>query len=853
VKRWVDAKIAIAPSAANRVGEAHTFTVTLLKDEGDGAGFKPAAGEHVGYVLGNFNGAAAVVDAAARTCDDAGANTGANGQCTIVFGSASTGRVTGHAAAVLSVAGSAPFTVATNGQGQNSADAVKTFVDARIHISPSATNGVGQSHAFTVFVEQDVGDGAGFVPAASEPVTVTLTNANGAAASVTANTCSGGTDATGHCSVTFTSSTPGTVTGHASSTLSHLGTAAPITVETDGQGQNGPDAVKTFVDAYVAISPLSASNPINTTHTYTAHVFVNDGSGLAYTDAPNGTVVTLAFVGAHVGSFTGSDSCTIANGAGTCTIDTTSASAGVDTMSASTTPNVGGVLLPRTTGQPAPGHANGDNAAKTWVGGVARAKIAIGPSAVNEVGRPHTFRVTLSKDTGGGYQPAANEHVEVTLANAEGAEHTTASGSCTKPGANTDASGQCTISFTSPSAGTVTGHATATLSVGGQSITVSTDGTGDNSSDAKKTFVDASIQIAPPSANNAVGTSHTVTAHVNVNPGSALGNASEGTTISFSIVSGPGTFVGGANTCTTIGTTGSCSVQVTSSAPGATVVRTATDVGVGGLTLHRATGDANAGDSADASKNWGDATVRTDILNAAGSVVTSVAPGLAVHDKVFVARAAGTPTSVPNPTGNVVFHRYATTDCTGTSVDDSVALTPGDPSTATSAEFAPTGSMSYKSEYLGDANYPTRSGACEPLTVTPAESPEIALVKSPKWQLVRFGGTARFRITVTNVGSTVLTNVTVTDPLSPSCNRTSATIPALASLDPNASVTYYCSRRKVWRAFDNVATATGTPPSGPDVTATDTALVRVRKALRPAKRHRHHPNFVSHRKPTFTD
>jgi len=37
------------------------------------------------------------------------------------------------------------------------------------------------------------------------------------------------------------------VTGHASSTLSDLGTAAPITVETDGQGQNGPDAVKTFV------------------------------------------------------------------------------------------------------------------------------------------------------------------------------------------------------------------------------------------------------------------------------------------------------------------------------------------------------------------------------------------------------------------------------------------------------------------------------------------------------------------------------------------------------------------------------------------------------------------------------
>jgi len=243
--------------------------------------------------------------------------------------------------------------------------------------------------------------------------------------------------------------------------------------------------------------------------------------------------------------------------------------------------------------------------------------------------------------------------------------------------------------------------------------------------------------------------------------------------------------------------------------------------------------------------------VRTDILNAAGSVVTSVAPGLAVHDKVFVARAAGTPASVPNPTGNVVFHRYATADCTGTSVDETVALTQGDPSTATSAEFATTGSTSYKADYLGDANYPTRSGACEPLTVAPVESPGIALVKSPKWQVVRFRGTARFRITVTNVGNTVLTNVTVTDPLSPNCSRTSATIPALASLQPNASVTYYCFRRKVWRAFDNVATATGTPPSGPAVTATDTAPVSVRKALRPSKGH-HRPKLVSHRKPKFT-
>jgi uncharacterized repeat protein (TIGR01451 family) len=158
--------------------------------------------------------------------------------------------------------------------------------------------------------------------------------------------------------------------------------------------------------------------------------------------------------------------------------------------------------------------------------------------------------------------------------------------------------------------------------------------------------------------------------------------------------------------------------------------------------------------------------------------------------------------------------------------------------------------MSYQAEYQGEANYPARTGACEPLTVTPVAQPAIAIVKNPKSQTVTVGGTARFQITVTNVGNTVLTNVTVTDPLSPNCNRTKAQIPALASMQPNASVTYSCSRPNVQRAFDNVATATGTPPSGPNVTASDRAPVKVRvPPLTPPKKH---PRVVSHKKPKAT-
>jgi uncharacterized repeat protein (TIGR01451 family) len=68
--------------------------------------------------------------------------------------------------------------------------------------------------------------------------------------------------------------------------------------------------------------------------------------------------------------------------------------------------------------------------------------------------------------------------------------------------------------------------------------------------------------------------------------------------------------------------------------------------------------------------------------------------------------------------------------------------------------------------------------------------------------------------------------VRVSDPLAPSCNRTSAQIAALASMAPGASVTYTCSRPNVTQAFTNTATDTGTPPTGPNVSASDTARVR---------------------------
>jgi uncharacterized repeat protein (TIGR01451 family) len=357
---------------------------------------------------------------------------------------------------------------------------------------------------------------------------------------------------------------------------------------------------------------------------------------------------------------------------------------------------------------------------------------------------------------------------------------------------------------------------------------------------------DASIQITP-SATNPVGATHTFTAHVNVNNAGTVGNAPNGTPISFTIDSGPGAFTS-PNPCMTAGGTGSCTITLISNVTGATVVSAHVTVSVRGLSLTRQT-DGTGGNSTPATKLWAVAAVQTSVIAASGPI-TTVTAGTVVHDQVAVAKAPGTPAAAPAPAGNVVFHRYATLDCTGTSTDQTVALTPGNPSTAVSDNFAAIANLSYRADYLGNANYPAATGACEPLTVTPVPAPAIAIVKNPATQSVPVGGKAKFKITVTNAGNTTLTNVTVRDPAARNCNRTSAELQALASMAPGTSVTYSCSRGSVSKSFTNVATATATPPSGPSVTASDSGRVKV-SPLKPPKK-KPATKLVTHKKPKTT-
>ena len=102
--------------------------------------------------------------------------------------------------------------------------------------------------------------------------------------------------------------------------------------------------------------------------------------------------------------------------------------------------------------------------------------------------------------------------------------------------------------------------------------------------------------------------------------------------------------------------------------------------------------------------------MRTDVHNAAHNVITSANAGDVVHDKVFVAKAAGTPAGVPNPTGNVTFNLYARSDLLRRrDVDQTVALAAD--GTAESSTFTTAAAdMSYQAVYAGDANYPAAHG-----------------------------------------------------------------------------------------------------------------------------------------------
>ncbi len=165
-------------------------------------------------------------------------------------------------------------------------------------------------------------------------------------------------------------------------------------------------------------------------------------------------------------------------------------------------------------------------------------------------------------------------------------------------------------------------------------------------------------------------------------------------------------------------------MTITSATPGTTVVSATSGIPVSGLTITRTTGTAvntAAGGSDNASKRWADDTVTTQVHNPAHQDITNTAVtgGTVVHDKATVARLAGTPAAVPDPSGSVTFTLYNNGTCNGTVLATSanVALSGGVAESATFTTPNAAGNFSYRAHYNGDANYPARDAACEPFSV----------------------------------------------------------------------------------------------------------------------------------------
>jgi hypothetical protein len=133
----------------------------------------------------------------------------------------------------------------------------------------------------------------------------------------------------------------------------------------------------------------------------------------------------------------------------------------------------------------------------------------------------------------------------------------------------TGAAGTCTVQINDNTSGGVSVHASAAnFSQAGPpavigTFTRSTDGSGTNSTDAGKTYVDGAISITPASAINVVNHAHTLTATVvSTTDKFATTDPVDGAHVVFTFVGATSAiFVGGTDNCDT-DSTGTCTVQI---------------------------------------------------------------------------------------------------------------------------------------------------------------------------------------------------------------------------------------------------------------------------------------------------
>ncbi|WP_208402795.1 DUF7617 domain-containing protein, partial [Lysinibacter cavernae] len=206
---------------------------------------------------------------------------------------------------------------------------------------------------------------------------------------------------------------------------------------------------------------------------------------------------------------------------------------------------------------------------------------------------------------------------------------------------------------------------------------------------------------------------------------------------------------------------------------------------------------------------FGSVTWRVTVTNTGETPVT----GITVQDELAPGCAVGPFDLARGASHSITCEsEQLTADLTNEAVasgsaPDAVPVTQTDSATVTVGE-KPASSMTVVKE------------ACNPLVNDCADS---SAVGSDGWSSagqVVFEGEGKWRVSVTNTGSTTLTNVRAVDASSPECSF------VVASLAPGASKTVTCEASSVSSVVTNTATITATPPFGdPDLSETVSATL----------------------------
>ena len=97
----------------------------------------------------------------------------------------------------------------------------------------------------------------------------------------------------------------------------------------------------------------------------------------------------------------------------------------------------------------------------------------------------------------------------------------------------------------------------------------------------------------------------------------------------------------------------------------------------------------------------------------------------------------------------------------------------------------------------------------------------IDIAKTPDVAVVDIGASHTFEIAVTNTSNVDLTDVEVTDPITPSCDR------VIGAMAPGEVVSYSCDVASVTGFINNIASVTGIAPDGFEVSDSDPAAVTI--------------------------